>query len=136
MKQTIVIKGKAGALTRSRGISNGEKLTGRDLEEGVEAECHETFSDYVPEEFKDVVTGGEMTFEMEEKKLMTVVTYKSERELTENELTNLCEYTSGQLSDGIGENFEQQPFKTEGAMEYYLSPWYHGQQLEATQTPK
>lgn len=44
-----------------------------------------------------------------ENKLYSVVEYISNRELNKDELDDLLEYTLGQLSDGIGEGFEQNP---------------------------
>jgi hypothetical protein len=83
-----------------------------------------------------------MRFEIDPKrqKLLTIVEYKVVEPLTDSEVKELAEYTQGQWSDGIGENFEQQSLGRELAWdEYeedeiytdiYLSPWHKGQVLE------
>jgi hypothetical protein len=75
-----------------------------------------------------------MDFRFENDKLWTYVVYSTKEVLAADELTRLGEYTQGQLSDGIGEGFEQFPcdYESDGA-EVYLSPWYHGQKLEIKQ---
>jgi len=78
--------------------------------------------------------GEEVQGEQEETGLYVIVTYRSREKLTEEELEILKDYTKGQMSDGIGEGFEQYPVKYEGDKEIYLSPWYFGQELTVTQT--
>lgn len=53
--------------------------------------------------------------------------------LTNGEMDILIDYTQGQLSDGIGEGFEQTPCAVINGEEIYLSPWYRGQILFGTQ---
>ena len=98
-----------------------------------DAVCHDEFVEYMDEPLKSKLNSGYLSFRMKEGTLQSVVTYKLDEELTKIELQELIEYTSGQLSDGIGEGFEQHPcieFEEEGeCVEYYLSPWYENQQL-------
>lgn len=43
---------------------------------------------------------------------------------------DLINEVQGQFSDGIGEGFEQHPYKYDG-VDFYLSAWYEGQKLES-----
>ena len=129
----IIVKGEA-----KTSYSNLEELDGID--------CQDEFSEYFGEDeesLKGVVTSGYMSFEYDKKenKLYTITEYQSTRELTEEELEILKEYTTGQWSDGIGEGFEQQPckyvdtpyreydkddddgFEDDNEGEVYISPW-------------
>lgn len=67
-------------------------------------------------------------------KLYVRVEYTSEKELNEDELEVLKKYTQGQMSDGIGEGFEQFPCMYDGEEEIFLSPWFRGQILTTIQT--
>jgi len=105
--------------------------------------CDEEFSEYFGDEevllVQKGVTNGFMHFEYrnnnEVEILETVVNYESKEELTEDELDVLMDYTSGQLSDGIGEGFEQMPCTyDEDDNEIYVSPWCFGQTLTIKQT--
>ena len=53
---------------------------------------------------------------------MGVVTANVHGQLTEDELEDLREYCTGQLSDGAGESLEQRPIKTPDG-EIYISFW-------------
>ena len=55
------------------------------------------------------ITGGYLSFEFNENsgELIAFVEYNLERALTKLEIDKLVRYTSGQCSDGIGENFIQ-----------------------------
>jgi hypothetical protein len=105
------------------------------------------FADYFDSNFtfKDSITSGYMSFKYDKntKKLYVVVEYDSERLLSDEELYVLKDYTEGQLSDGIGEGFEQLPC-LEDVEEYldsygeittdvYISPWFFGQILTIKQ---
>jgi len=121
----IIVKGEA----KTR-YPNLQELDGID--------CQDKFSDYFDDKrcgsFKGDVTNGYMRFEFSNGKLWTITEYLSKRELSEQELDTLKDYTIGQWSDGIGEGFEQQPCM-EGNEEYdvnedgemgtevYISPW-------------
>lgn len=97
-------------------------------------DCQDSFSEYMDstENCGGAITGGYLQFEYnsETNKLMSVTTYESSRELTEEELLTVEDYTSGQWSDGIGEGFEQQPCLGD---DVYVSPWYYGQEISTTQ---
>jgi len=91
-----------------------------------------TFADYFYPSNKELVemvksagvTGGNLKFVFNERncKLYAETTYECNRKLTPAEEKLLEDYTSGQWSDGIGEEFEQEEHN--GA---YLSAWFHGQ---------
>lgn len=134
----ITIKGEAG---KASADYNGDyiKIDGSHFD-GFD--YHESFHDYFHDEkesMKDCITNSYMEFHMVDGKLNTFVYYFSDRKLTEQELEILIDYTSGQLSDGIGEGFEQFPqMQVEldaSGKEYdaYLSPWFYGQVLTAEQ---
>jgi hypothetical protein len=75
-----------------------------------------------------------MYFSFENEKLWTITQYFSNRELSNEELEILSDYTQGQWSDGIGEGFEQQPcFYDDNEEEVYISPWDINQEVEITQ---
>ena len=110
-------------------------------------DCQDKFSEYFHKEFtigSEVqrneqnlidkgVSGGYMRFKAEGDELHTIIEYNSNQELTNEELEELCEYTNGQLSDGIGEGFEQSPCYSDAEGDYYISPWSRGSKLEAIQ---
>jgi len=123
MKYKITIKGQA-------------KTSHKNLEELDGIDCQERFSEYFDDDsYVDAVTGGYMRFEYKDGKLWTITEYNSNRELTQDELHDLGEYTQGQWSDGIGEGFEQEPCMVDdNGKEVYISPWYGGQKLDITQT--
>ena len=95
---TITIKGEA-----TTDYPNLKELDGID--------CQDEFSEYFDgdESYANDVTDGYMRFEFENGKLFTITEYDSTRELTDEELSQLRDYTVGQWSDGIGEGFEQGP---------------------------
>lgn len=132
MSKTIVITGIAGNVSVSTG-EDDRVLRGVERSVAEGADCQDCFSEYM-DDLTDVVSGGYMDFNFIEGELMVQVEYESTRLLTDDELHDLIEYTQGQMSDGIGEGFEQYPFKEDGQAEYYVSPWYGGQVLTATQT--
>lgn len=94
--------------------------------------CDEVFSEYLPEGLKDVFKGGKMSFIWELGELWVETDYTSEQTPSEREIIKLAEFTQGQWSDGIGENFEQMPCLDSG----YVSPWYRGQQVQIFVTVK
>tara|TARA_R110000772_G_C13310268_1_gene440087 strand:+ start:21984 stop:22367 length:384 start_codon:yes stop_codon:yes gene_type:complete len=102
-------------------------------------DCHDEFCEYMDTNdcsASDELSEGYLKFEYDEekKKLISVNTYESTRELTKEELHDLGEYTQGQWSDGIGEGFEQNPCIEIDGEEVFISPWYGGQKLTITQT--
>lgn len=100
-------------------------------------DCQDEFSEYFDEDFLSDkgVESGYMHFEYNptENELYTIVEYSSEEELNEEEMNKLIAYTQGQLSDGIGEGFEQFSCIEEDDEEIFISPWFYGQILTATQ---
>lgn len=86
---------------------------------------------------KDKLLSGYMSFkvintENDIPELYVYVNYKlmEDQSLTNSEIQELMKYTSGQLSDGIGEGFEQQEaFYNEEDEEVFISPWFYGQIL-------
>jgi hypothetical protein len=131
MKVKIIIKGLAG----NANIEDRSKLDGID--------CQDNFSEYFSKSFyfngvqilneqpliDKNVSGGYMEFKYIDDKLYVIVKYNSPELLTEKEMDILISYTQGQLSDGIGEGFEQFPCADIDGEEIYLSPWYMGQKL-------
>lgn len=98
-------------------------------------DCQDEFSEYFDgdESYADDVTNGYLHFEVEGKKLYSITEYNSTRELTQDELNQLGDYTQGQWSDGIGEGFEQYPCMEIDGEEVFISAWSGGQTLEITQ---
>lgn len=126
----IIIYGKSGKFTKD---FNDEYLDCNtdDLMYLDDAECQDCFSDYFDDDFlSNKVTGGYMSFYVEDNTPMVEVSYKLKEDLTEDEIEDLIDYTSGQMSDGIGEGFEQHPFLDIDGTSYYISPWFHGQELK------
>ena len=134
----IIVKGPAG----SSNIDDRSKLNGID--------CQDEFSEYFHREWniggkKDVnqqplidkgVKGGYMDFRFEKGNLYVYVEYTSRELLNDDEIEILKNYTQGQMSDGIGEGFEQYPVKEVDGEEIFLSPWFNGQKLTVTQKEK
>lgn len=76
-------------------------------------------------------TGDKMSFIKKNGLLYVAVDYQTTRMLIEDEMTDLIEYTSGQLSDGIGEGFEQRPCSIlPNGDPMYISPWHVDQILQ------
>jgi hypothetical protein len=123
----VIIKALAG-----EAYVGDECLQDRSTLDGIY--CQDEFVEYMHEDFKHKLSSGYMDFRFENDKLWTYVVYSTREVLTEYDVKRLGEYTQGQLSDGIGEGFEQFPcdYEEDGA-EVYLSPWYHGQKLEIKQ---
>lgn len=101
-------------------------------------DCQDNFSEYFHEQFtignkiykneqsliNKGVSGGYMRFKFLENSLKTIVEYDSREELNNSELEELISYTNGQLSDGIGEGYEQRPCYSDDEGEYFISPGY------------
>ncbi len=120
-------------------------------------DCQDEFTEYFDSDFtfKHNVTSGYLRFEYDKIKdeLYSVTTYTSDRELSTKELDELLDYTSGQWSDGIGEEFEQHPcyyapkpyhnYSQEDmdkyddcdndSLEVFISPWSYGQSITIKQ---
>jgi len=135
----IIIKGLSGeASTDSGSVKDLSILDGEDCEDCFSDYFHES-GNYGQEEqplIDKEVKSGYMHFEYNksENKLYVVVEYTSKEELNKEELELLVEYTQGQLSDGIGESYEQSPcIIDDNDEEVFVSPWYYGQKLTVTQ---
>jgi hypothetical protein len=90
------------------------------------AESDETFADYFDDATKDLgVSGGRLRFYFDDRsqRLWAETIYEASRELTEAEMNALTEYTKGQWSDGIGENFSQAQGEETGI---FLEPMWEG----------
>lgn len=134
----IIVKGPAG----ESNVSDRKKLDGIDCQDNFSEYFHEAWS-IGEKEYKNQqalidkgVTGGYMEFRWENGKLNVVVTYSSKEKLNEDEVKELIDYTQGQMSDGIGEGFEQFPCMYEDDKEIFLSPWFRGQKLTVEQVEK
>ncbi len=116
-----------------KGIASTDHFNLKELD-GID--CQDSFSEYFDKtSYSDVVTGGYMYFKYSEGKLWTITIYDSSRELTQEELDNIGDYTQGQWSDGIGEGFEQQScMEDDNGEEVFISPWCRGQVLEVSQS--
>lgn len=127
---------------------NAGATNARDREQLDGIDCQDEFSEYFGAEEDSLrakgVENGYMRFQMIEGELKVIVNYDSAELLTPEEVDLLIDYTQGQMSDGIGEGFEQFPC-CEGPCEddndedaeegeIFVSPWYHGQVLTVTQT--
>lgn len=128
-----------------KGLAGEANIEDRSLLDGID--CQECFSEYFHESFNfgeivqeneqplidKRVKGGYMSFKFISGQLYVIVEYTSDEMLTEHEMNLLINYTRGQLSDGIGEGFEQTPCTEIDGEEIYLSPWYREQILFGTQ---
>jgi hypothetical protein len=121
-----------------KGLAGRTNALNKSILHGVR--CEDDFGDYLNGSrygqqllIDKGVKNGYMSFKYEDGKLYVIVSWKSKEKLDENEIQVLIRYTQGQMSDGIGEGFEQYPCTYEGGEEIYVSPWYRGQILTATQ---
>lgn len=101
--------------------------------------CEDNFAEYFDDDFSfiDNINEGYLKFEYnkDENKLYSITEYFSNRELSNDELEILKDYTQGQWSDGIGEGFEQiECFTDDDENEVYISPWHRDQIITITQT--
>lgn len=87
---------------------------------------HINFADYI---YNSRVRRGYMRLEVIEGVLYTIVEYDVTNYFSDADGAELLEYTSGQLSDGIGEGFEQHPCAIIDGEEAYVSPWHWDQKL-------
>ncbi len=81
----------------------------------------EKFSDYLIDEIDPLlvnlpVSGGCLTllFDAASSQLFALISYGTQRRLVSEEVKTLVQYTLGQLSDGIGENFVQDHIVPQG----------------------
>ncbi len=114
MKITLI--GLAGKVSHPENLENFNGIS-----------CQDNFADY--SDIEKLIYGF-LRFELIDGKLYSVIEYSVDGELTEEEIQILKEETSGQLSDGIGEGFEQYPCCEIDGEDAYISPWFSGQELK------
>ena len=116
-------------------IIKGEAKTDfKDLRKLDGIVCQDDFVEYLDKPLSLKLDNGYLRFEYTGGKLYSVVEYEAFEKLSEQELQELKSYTSGQLSDGIGEGFEQEPcYYSDDNEEVFISPWFYRQLLEITQ---
>jgi hypothetical protein len=90
------------------------------------------------EEMAEKFISGYLRFEVIDGILHTITDYKIKdgSKFTKKELEEIMDYTQGQWSDGIGENFEQIPINYANNTFVYLSPYFHKQKVEHIIDPK
>lgn len=138
MEYKIIIKGEIDYPKIEYNEENKERyLTINELKKILPLEIEDEFVEYYDGKIKGLVEGY-THFELNEdsKQFFAVCEYTSKRELSEQELLELGEYTQGQWSDGIGEGFEQYPCAELYNCEIYISPWRYGQELIISQIKK
>lgn len=96
----------------------------------------EIFSEYLADdeafsEIADIVSGGILLFEYNQasESLVGSIDYDSTRNLSEEEIEMLVEYTIDQLGEGIGSNFSQ-----ERVLNGELAPFINCEELVASQS--
>jgi len=121
----VTIKGVASAKIEYEEITDTSTL--EDLD-GIEID--DEFVEYAQYlSCFDKLIEGYTKFEFKDNSLWAVCTYEVKEKLTEKELKELANYTQGQWSDGIGENFEQWPCAYTHNNDIYVSPWESTQRL-------
>lgn len=89
------------------------------------------FAEYIDNDsLRQKLLEGYMRLDIQEDELVAVIEYKAVKRLSKAELEELREYTSGQLSDGIGEGLEQQLIYNK----YYVSTWTSNNNVTIKQT--
>lgn len=121
----ITIKALAGSV-----YAEGQDVD-KSLLHGID--CQDEFVEYLDGNYRSKLGCGYMDFRYEDGNLWTYTVYSTKEKLTDEEIEDLKEYTQGQWSDGIGEGFEQFPCTYLNDVEVFVSPWYPGQVLEASQ---
>jgi hypothetical protein len=134
---SIIIKGLSDGATPDTEYENEwyEKINMESLINHIN--CEENFVEYAPKNLANKLKSGYMRFQWnpEEEKAYTITEYTTKEKLSDEELTQLANYTQGQWSDGIGEGFEQYPCCQSEGCDVYISPWIPNQKLEVIQTP-
>lgn len=115
MGKKLIILGKAGKVSHPKFINSYDGVSD-----------HDDFSNYYDE---SGLESGYMRLKVIDNVLYTVVDYVVEDDFSDEQIPNLIDYTSGQLSDGIGEGFEQMPCTYITGEEAYASPWFMEQEL-------
>lgn len=89
------------------------------------------FVDYIDNQtLASKLLEGYLRLVEKENELVAEVEYKANKRLSKEELEYLKNYTSGQLSDGIGEGMEQYPIYDV----YYVSTWIGNNNITIKQT--
>ena len=74
----------------------------------------ENFFEYAPKNLQNSIESIELeSLKLEDDKANVIYNIYCKKQLSKQELKQLEDYMSGQLSDGIGEGFEQHPYETE-----------------------
>lgn len=119
----ILVLGKAGECSHSEHIKELDGIY-----------CQDNFVDYISNDnLRNKMDTGYLHFVVVKDVLYSKIIYFAKEELSDVELEELKNYTSGQLSDGIGKIFEQSPCHYIDDEEVYISAWYQGQVLTITQ---
>jgi len=95
----------------------------------------EDFVEYMPENFCPFITGPvylRFEYNKRTKQLETVTTYDLTGSPSDDMIKEVMDWTQGQWSDGIGENYEQQVAKVIGGVSFYINPWHARQEPKAT----
>jgi hypothetical protein len=139
----IKLRAEARAHCSDASTDKWELCTDSQLRELDGIDCQDNFSEYFHGAYGSDkneqalidkgVHSGYMHFVYEDGVLWTITTYNSDEELTRAELDALVDYTQGQWSDGIGEGFEQFACYDDEDGEYFISPWFSGQEVEVEQ---
>ena len=79
------------------------------------------FDEYLEKPLKGLVKSSSIEVVAKDGKLFTEITYETYKKLSQANLRKLQEYTYGQMSDGIGEGFEQFPCNSD--QDLYFSMW-------------
>jgi hypothetical protein len=97
----------------------------------VDQEDHEDFTEHISCDygFKEPAY-MKFKYDGRKKKLMVSVTYVTDRDLDDDQIKELMDYTTGQWSDGIGEGYEQTAAKQIDGNDVFISPWHDDQEIK------
>lgn len=127
MKQ-IIFKAPVGKILLDNQEIVIDKYSSKELKNIINnIDSAEDFTDYL-DKLNEKLWRGYMTFEVEDITYV-ITTYDVREPLTTIEIEYLKEYTQGQWSDGIGENFEQEPCAYLENKAIFISPWFPNQQI-------
>lgn len=127
----VIFKGLAGSINSTKGSFCVELDPSSDFIrisnlDGIK--CEDDFAEY--SDLQGLLESGYMKFIFENGRLYVIVEYSVKETLSEDQIEELKNETQGQLSDGIGEGFEQFPCTSIDGIEIYISPWFPEQVLE------
>jgi hypothetical protein len=107
------------------------QLDAHDLSKLDNYKFEDNFVEYIDnKQLSEKLLEGYMRLQLQEDELVAVIEYKAVKRLSKAELEELRNYTSGQLSDGIGENIEQVALLNK----YYVSTWTSNSNVTIKQT--